>query len=547
MGGLRPFSFTRANLEQMVENIRTHPSYQLDANGKPIGEVIPWDFNHASEQDPTAGNLPSAGAPSQGWTYDLEVRNNPIDGHAELWALTKFLEPARTYVRMKQYKWASVAAALNAVDPTTGQNIGAMVTSIALTNTPFVEGMETLVANKNGGKGGKPQGNQPQVELRREFYYAAKTPEEAIIDMRELFGLPETAGAAEVLQQIGIVTGWYQNGGAPLGTDPSYIVGSIRTILNLPTLTDDLTVLSEAGKSVQMLVQQQMAEAGLAYPNTAQSSDGTVPPAAAPVAASKSVKGKATMNENFLKILSSKLGIRESEEAVLSEIADLLSLRAGMKEVFKLERDSSGVLLGAAKDTANAKAKLHALAQALGVEDADKAVARVAEVMEASAKLKELMPELEGLRIEKAANEEAKAETEVDQAIAARRLSADLKPLLLHMRKNDRKTFDEKYKVTAAQIQTQPAQLPVHLSQQKITDLTSKVTVRGGEVVQLPNEGVVDLAQYSGPNPTARAKAYLSQTVPGWDKLTNDQQFIRAVELRKRSNVIDTSSSQAQV
>ncbi len=241
----------------MVANIRSHPAYKLDANGVAVGPVVPWDFNHASEQDPTTGELPALGAPSQGWTYDLQVRTDAT-GQAELWALTRFLEPARTYVKAGQYRWASVAVALNAVDPTTGANVGAMVTSIALTNTPFVEGMESLAASRrtNTEKYRPMKHSQANITARREFYSSAQSTEEAISDMRELFRLPETAGASEVAQQIAIVKGWFAKGAAPLGTDVQYIVGSLRTILNLPTLTPDQEVLTQAATSVQLLVQQ---------------------------------------------------------------------------------------------------------------------------------------------------------------------------------------------------------------------------------------------------------------------------------------------------
>jgi len=529
MGGLKPFSFTRKDLLAMVANVRSHPSFALDAAGGPSGHVIPWDFNHASEQDPTAGVLPVSGAPAQGWTLDLEVRNNAVDGHAELWALTQFLEPARTYVRMGQYKWASVAVALNAVDPQSGQNIGAMVTSIALTNTPFVEGMESLVATKQNPKSGAAPAVAQVQAYRRTFYESASSIEDAICCMRELFGLPETAGIDGVMQQLMIVAGWFKTGAAPLGTDPDYIVGSLRTILNLPTLTPDAQVLDEAGKSVQMLVQQEMASAGTAMPEPTTDS-GTVPPV--PVTAS--TKGKPTMSATLLLTLATMLGVRESEDAVTSATKDLVQLRAGLQETFGLERDTTPILLGGAKELATAKTKLLNLFTALGIDDPDQAVAKVAQVMEASAKLKEVMPELEGLRVEKVKQEEAQAEADVDQAIAASKLPASVRPSFLLHRKADPKGFLEQHKLTGA-----PVAAPI-LSATQVTQLTSRVKIDQNGIAQIvPETGTVNLAGYAGANPTARAKTYLATVTPGWDKLTNEDQFMRAVTLRKQPNIID--------
>jgi len=533
MGGLKPFSFTRKDLTAMVENVRTHPSYALDASGLPVGHVIPWDFNHASEQDPTSGVLPISGAPAQAWTLDLQVRDNAVDGHAELWALTQFLEPARTYVRMGQYKWASVAVALNAVDPQSGQNIGAMVTSIALTNTPFVEGMESLVATKQNPK----PGQAPDVKAyRRTFYEAASSIEDAIHCMRELFGLPETAGIDGVMNQLMIVASWFKTGTAPLGTDPDYIVGSLRTILNLPTLTPDAQVLEEAGKSVQVLIQQEMASAGTATPEPTTDS-GTVPPV--PVVSASTTKGKTTMSATLLLTLSTMLGVRESEDAITAATKELVQLRTGLQETLGLERDTTPILLGAAKETASAKAKLLNLFTALGIDDPDQAVAKVAQVMEASAKLKEVMPELEGLRIEKVKQEETQAETDVDQAIAASKLPASVRPAFLLHRKADPKGFREQHSIgnTAA-----PVAAPV-LSSSQIMQLTSRVKIdSNGNAQIVPEGGVINLAKYQGSNPTARAKAYLATVTPGWDKMTNDAQFLSAVSLRKQPNVVDAQA-----
>lgn len=540
MGGLKPFSFTRADLMAMVANVRTHPSYAVDASGNPVGHVIPWDFNHASEQDPTSGDLPVTGAPAQGWTLDLEVRNNATTGQAELWALTEFLEPAKTYVRLKQYKWASVAVALNAVNPETGQNIGAMVTSIALTNTPFVEGMETLVATKQPK--GQPQGAPQNIQAyRRNFYDAADSIDDAIGLMRELFGLTETSGIAEVMQQIMIVASWYQSGNAPLGTDPDYIVGSLKTILNLPVLTPDAMVLEEAGKSIQLLVQQQAAAAGVAAPSPSADS-GTVPPMPAPVSASavSATKGNTTMSDTLLKALASALGVRESEDTIITAVKDLVQLRAGLQETLGLERDTTPILLSGAKDTANAKAKLLGLFTALGVEDPDKAVAKVAEVMQSAAQLKEVMPELEGLRAEKVAQEEQQAEADVDQAIAASKLPGTVRAAFLLHRKADPKGFREQHKLTGV---SAPVAGGTNLTSDQIMQLTRKVKIDGnGNASLLPETGVVNLSQYHGANPTARAKEYLKTVVPGWAQLSNEEQFTRAVDLRKLPHVIDAQA-----
>lgn len=143
------FTFTRATFVEVIANIHNHPSFHLGADGFGDEGIIPWDFSHASEQDPTRGSLAVTGAPAQGWSSDAQVRNGS-DGKAQLWMLTKFGELARQFVKAGQYKWASVALSFESVDPESGDPTGALVTSIALTNTPFIEGMAQLAATTQG-------------------------------------------------------------------------------------------------------------------------------------------------------------------------------------------------------------------------------------------------------------------------------------------------------------------------------------------------------------------------------------------------------------
>jgi phage I-like protein len=152
--GEQPFEFTGVTFDQIVANLHNSPAFKRGPNGMGTAPVIAWDYHHASEQP--AAMTGEHGAPATGWVYDAEKRIG-ADGVAELWALTRFLEPARTQVRSGQYRWASVSVILDAIDPVTGRSIGAVLTSIALTNSPFIEGMQPLAASRNAlARGNKP-------------------------------------------------------------------------------------------------------------------------------------------------------------------------------------------------------------------------------------------------------------------------------------------------------------------------------------------------------------------------------------------------------
>lgn len=141
-GGDTPFTFTRQTFETAKRNFEAHPSYDGTRG------VVAWDFHHASEMPATSGNIAALGAPAQGWISKLDVRAG-ADGKAQLWALTKWLEPARSYIKEGRYQWASVSMVLDAIDPVSGRRLGPTLTSVAITNQPFIEGMQPLAASRN--------------------------------------------------------------------------------------------------------------------------------------------------------------------------------------------------------------------------------------------------------------------------------------------------------------------------------------------------------------------------------------------------------------
>src|SRR5574341_625437 len=83
-GGEVEFTFDALTFSQIVANFRRHPAYVAGSDGVGSAPVVAWDFNHASEMNPTEGGLPLTGAPSQGWVHELEVRQGPT-GVPELW------------------------------------------------------------------------------------------------------------------------------------------------------------------------------------------------------------------------------------------------------------------------------------------------------------------------------------------------------------------------------------------------------------------------------------------------------------------------------
>lgn len=125
------FAFTPQVFAQLLTNLAEQ------SNG-----AVPVDYEHTSET--LEGSVAQAGAPAVAWVTALEVR---ADGR-ELWGLFEWVDPqAVEYVRAGRYRYLSPAIVFNARDRVTGKPIGAVMSSVAITNNPFLLGMTPLAAS----------------------------------------------------------------------------------------------------------------------------------------------------------------------------------------------------------------------------------------------------------------------------------------------------------------------------------------------------------------------------------------------------------------
>lgn len=168
---------------------RGHSAGPFELNAEVFGDIvrnfkaqsnrrIPIDFEHASESDATSGSIPFHGAPAQGWILDLEVR----DGN--LWGLVEWLEPARTYVREDKYKFFSPAIRFGSRDRVTGKPIGARLSSGALTNNPFLDGMKPLAAKHTEGST-MPTEEEMTATESPEVVAASDAPEASSVSLKD--------------------------------------------------------------------------------------------------------------------------------------------------------------------------------------------------------------------------------------------------------------------------------------------------------------------------------------------------------------------------
>ena len=123
------FELSPAVFEQMVANFNAT-----------MNRMVPVDYEHLSERVPESAARD--GVPAPAWIVGLE--NRGADG---LWADFEWVDDkAVEYVRSGKYRFVSPAIVFGAKHRETGKPIGARLTSVALTNHPFLDGMATLVA-----------------------------------------------------------------------------------------------------------------------------------------------------------------------------------------------------------------------------------------------------------------------------------------------------------------------------------------------------------------------------------------------------------------
>ena len=502
------FEFTRDLFAQVIANFRAHPSYKAGAEGSPPVDldagrfdVVPWDFHHASEQAPTSGTIPVAGAPAQAWVCELAIRDQP-DGSCQLWAYTRFLDPLRQYVREGRYKWCSVSLYMNARDPQSGAPIGPYLSSVAATNDPFLQGMVPLVASRSDADARALHGGR--------FYEDADTPAEVVDRIRQCLDLPVTSSVEEVGEHLGKLQAWaLGTAPPPVGVDVADIVADVRRILNLPTLADASTVFQHVAALLQSVAVEATEGADEAPPS---SRSGAAPPAGAtvPTEAGLDRKDTADMDPKLLARIAAALKTTADQKSVETALAVML--------------DKGGV---------GAMDSLGAILSALGVEDVPSAQKKIADMFGQVAALEAAMPELAALREQKAATEEAAAEGEVDEAMTAHRMPKEARTALLFMRKSDPKKFAADYPVApkAQRHLTSPVFAGGPTSG---TGSPVNASASGGRspAALLPGAsgGPVDLSSYPGANITVKALAYVEATTPPekFARMSRDERFYAA-------------------
>lgn len=490
-----PFTLNKAVFDEMIANFRAHPSYSVDAKGVGCEDVIPWDFEHMSSPSKLDFFTAIQGVPAQGWVQELKTESDGLGGHT-LWALTRWLPQAQEYIRGGQYKWASVAFDTGAKDPTSGETMGARLFSVAMTNDPFIQGMEPLAAKNDSGA----------VPIEARYYEAADSTEDAFKDIKKVFSIPEMADLSEVVMQIEKLKEHAAAGTTPLGVEIDDIFCDLRKIFNLPALSSYEDILAELDKLILKLVEEQQAiesplGAGLfASRNTSAAS----------------LAGAGGKNMELLDVLAEVYQCKATEAEVIACAKDQASLRAELRQQIGAENDSNKMLLTSVKavvtDQSDKSERFIALTKALSVNDGEDPIARVTTLLKAEKDLEEIAPKYKELEEAAKVAENEKMASEVDRAIAVHKLGAQVKDALILFRRTSPDEFAKQYPLGDEKND--------HLA--KVIATGTKPSGQAAPKVELKEEKsqTIDLSSYAGANEGQKMANYILATNPlakGWD------------------------------
>jgi phage I-like protein len=202
-----PFQFTAQTFDEIVRNFNATENRR-----------IAIDYEHASEQAPTEGSIPTQGAPACGWIVAMQNRGD------SLWGLVEWMPHTRKQILNGEYMFFSPAVVLNARDRVSGKPIGAYMSSGAVTNKPFLDGMQPLAARDDRGE---------PISLGGSLYSTG----EYMPIMKRVLGLPELATARQCmdalksLEKMSSATG---DGHSFQGIPVTAFVRDLRDMMRMP-------------------------------------------------------------------------------------------------------------------------------------------------------------------------------------------------------------------------------------------------------------------------------------------------------------------------
>jgi len=350
--------FNEELFDKLIANVHSHPKFKAGPDGVGTQRVVPTDYEHNSERDPSSGSIPAEGAPSPAWVWDIR-KSRDANGRLNLDALTEISSPKLVeQINTSGYRFTSVAIWGNATDGTTGEKIGPVLTSFAFTNHNFLPDLHPILASA--------------------WVSRAESPEEVVIGLRDIFQLPSEATAEQVSAELVEFAARMIDGTLPEGVKACDVIDRLRSLLGIRLLASNDEVL-EAARQMLAGAGYTEGEPGNAPTKTQEQVDMTLSTKLAKLfscrdseesilMAAEDTSKTATASTDALKQLQDMFGSKDVQSLIKAagEQIAMAEKVKGLVEALKTANDSMGQM-----DDAMAEAEVNAVVASMTHDIAD--------------------------------------------------------------------------------------------------------------------------------------------------------------------------------
>lgn len=226
------FSMTSETFKDIIKNFAADPRGEVNC-----------DFEHTSET--LEGSVAQKGALAPAWVKKLELRGS--EKEPALWGLFAWTDAETPEnVRSGKIKYVSPAIQLASVHGETGKPSGARLSSVALTNNPFLSKLPALRATAREHADAR--------QMRVGYYYGGVDSRADVLEMlRSIFCMEVLASEAEILESLEHLESLCKDpepaetSGIPLAG----ICSALREALGLPALTDGPAVCAKIREALE--------------------------------------------------------------------------------------------------------------------------------------------------------------------------------------------------------------------------------------------------------------------------------------------------------
>ncbi len=229
-------ALSKVDFEQCVANFQRYPCAPVTI------EHADTDFNPFA-QPPVQWREPN------GHVEELRVgtMTRGASTVATLEGRISYLEPTKTDVASKKWRFGSITIIQGAVDEETGAALGSMLWSWSLTAHPRLTGLPSIAASRR-----PPPGDPTEAGW---WYGDIDDRDDLLSCLRTLLDLPVTTTEADVLAELAKLEGYVADPESAKadGVETDDIVCRLRDALRLPALTSAADVLAEVRKGLDTL------------------------------------------------------------------------------------------------------------------------------------------------------------------------------------------------------------------------------------------------------------------------------------------------------